>query len=38
MCNADENTINIANLNSGIYLIKVGTTNGKEFATRIVKE
>lgn len=38
ICNADENTINIANLNSGIYLIKVGTTNGKEFATRIVKE
>ena len=38
ICNVDENTINIANLNSGIYLIKVGTTNGKEFATRIVKE
>lgn len=38
ICNADENTINIANLNSGIYLIKVRTTNGKEFATRIVKE
>ena len=38
ICNADKNTINIANLNSGIYLIKVRTANGKDFAKRIVKK
>ena len=38
ICNADEHTINIANLNSGVYLIKVGTASGKEFAKRIMKE
>ena len=38
LCDTDETSIDISNLNSGVYLIKMITKDGKEFAERIVKE
>lgn len=38
ICDADETSIDISSLNSGVYLIKLKTKDGKEFSERIVKE
>lgn len=38
ICDADETKIDISSLNTGVYLIKLKTKDGKEFAERIVKE
>lgn len=37
-CDADETKIDISGLNSSVYLIKMRTKDGKEFAERIIKE
>ncbi|MBR6437763.1 MAG: T9SS type A sorting domain-containing protein [Bacteroidales bacterium] len=33
-----NNTIDISNLNSGVYLMKIRMTDGKEFSEKIIKE
>lgn len=37
-CDADEAKIDISSLASGVYMIKMRTKDGKEFAERIVKD